>query len=757
MGAGISQEQVAAHLSRQEALVRQLQAVVQLQGEVLEKAVAAQDSTAAPSSPGAPDAAAAKGSTTSAVPDDEIGGLERRARQSEHRKHTGEAVDEFEKAQGNITWTEPTADEERGFMATKPWLGAMAPPTGFSFGQSDSIPDKSLELHHVYGYRASGCRNNVIYVDSKTIVYFAAGVAIVHDLSTNTQKFFRGHTDDIVSIAYHPGLKVVATGEQGKVPAIFVWDVKTCQQLAKIAGFHKRAVVSLSFSENGSRIASVGLDDDHSLAVHEWGSGQSLATSKGSADRIVDLQFVGNKTADGNSHLITVGANHIKFWELNGNSLTATKANILEQGGQLQVFLVIAFTSLYTIVGTQGGEMYVFKGRTLFKIIAAHQENLFCLKGGLPGDVVVSGGQDGTVSIWNMASFKRMSQFNMNMQERPEALKTGTIAVRSVDALSPEDIICGTLSGTIYTIKTAGKKIVAVHKSHYGDLSAAQGYGELWGLSVLNRTTVSTAGEDGTLRLWDYTQRKETARLFLNGRAQCVACCPDGNFVAVGLQNGSLSVYRKEGTLLSSSAKVKRRIQSVRFSPSGRLLAAGSADNVIDIYDFDVASGAATYKGRLKGHNSVVLKLDFSEDDKYLQSCSQAYELLFHEVATLSQVTASRSLKDVKWATQTCILGWNVQGIWPLESDGSDVNSVSRSTGGQYLASAEDSGSVKLFRFPCVGGGLDRHGKLVRRPEFVVGTGHSEHVTELAWAQDDAFLFSTGGGDLSLFQWKLKA
>jgi hypothetical protein len=41
------------------------------------------------------------------------------------------------------------------------------------------------------------------------------------------------------------------------------------------------------------------------------------------------------------------------------------------------------------------------------------------------------------------------------------------------------------------------------------------------------------------------------------------------------------------------------------------------------------------------------------------------------------QITLNQ--RDTDWETYTCILGFPVMGIWPPESDGTDINSVDRS------------------------------------------------------------------------------
>lgn len=67
-----------------------------------------------------------------------------------------------------------------------------------------SAPSCHLRLEWVYGYRGHQCRNNLYYTAAKEIVYFVAGVGVVYSPREHRQKFYRGHSDDI--IRYRPGL-----------------------------------------------------------------------------------------------------------------------------------------------------------------------------------------------------------------------------------------------------------------------------------------------------------------------------------------------------------------------------------------------------------------------------------------------------------------------------------------------------------------------------------------------------------------------
>ncbi len=112
--------------------------------------------------------------------------------------------------------------------------------------------------------------------------------------------------------------------------------------------------------------------------------------------------------------------------------------------------------------------------------------------------------------------------------------------------------------------------------------------------------------------------------------------------------------------------------------------------------------------------------------------------------------SGASALRDEKWASWTCTLGWPVQGIWPECADGTDINAVDRShgkikAGYHILARGDDFGNVSLMRYPS----------LQKGSKAQVGVGHSSHVTNVRFQGDDKYLFSVGGADNCVFQWKI--
>ena len=53
-------------------------------------------------------------------------------------------------------------DDDEQFMAIKPWVGVIVPPTVAPIASS-TPPAMRLELEHVYGRRAQDVRNNLFY------------------------------------------------------------------------------------------------------------------------------------------------------------------------------------------------------------------------------------------------------------------------------------------------------------------------------------------------------------------------------------------------------------------------------------------------------------------------------------------------------------------------------------------------------------------------------------------------------------------
>ena len=56
-------------------------------------------------------------------------------------------------------------------------------------------------------------------------------------------------------------------------------------------------------------------------------------------------------------------------------------------------------------------------------------------------------------------------------------------------------------------------------------------------------------------------------------------------------------------------------------------------------------------------------------------------------------------LKDCQWETQTCLFGWNVQGVW--RENEPDVLSLDCSPQDSSMVSGDSLGRIKMYQYPC--------------------------------------------------------
>lgn len=187
------------------------------------------------------------------------------------------------------------------------------------------------------------------------------------------------------------------------------------------------------------------------------------------------------------------------------------------------------------------------------------------------------------------------------------------------------------------------------------------------------------------------------------------------------------------------------QISVVSFSPDGAYLAVGSHDNLVYVYTVDQGGRKVSRLGKCSGHSSFITHLDWAQDSTCFVTNSGDYEILYWDPATCKQITSADTVRNVEWATATCVLGFGVFGIWPEGADGTDINAVARSHDGKLLVSADDFGKVHLFSYPCC---------QPRALSHKYG-GHSSHVTNVAFLWDDSMVLTTGGKDTSVLQWRV--
>ena len=101
----------------------------------------------------------------------------------------------------------------------------------------------------------------------KQVVYFTSRFPILFNPAKNQQRFYQGHHQKISCLAIHPFRRLVATGEVNVHPNVHVWDASSLESEAILGTSHKGGVLHLAFSNDGEKLASVGMDRFFSIQV----------------------------------------------------------------------------------------------------------------------------------------------------------------------------------------------------------------------------------------------------------------------------------------------------------------------------------------------------------------------------------------------------------------------------------------------------------------------------------------------------------
>ncbi|XP_026161308.1 echinoderm microtubule-associated protein-like 1 isoform X7 [Mastacembelus armatus] len=598
------------------------------------------------------------------------------------------------------------------------------------------LPNNKLKLDWVYGYRGRDCRSNLYLLPTGETVYFIASVVVLFNVDEQLQRHYTGHTDDIKCLAVHPDKITIATGQvagtssDGKqlAPHVRVWDSVSLNTLHVLgAGFFDRALVCLAFSKSngGNTLCAVDDSNDHVLSVWDWQREDRLAEVKCSNESVFAVDF---HPTDSNI-VVTCGKSHLYFWNLE-KGILVKKQGLFEKQEKPKFVLCVTFAENGdTITGDSSGNILVWgKGtnRISHVIQGAHEGSIFALCM-LRNGTLVSGGKDRRLISWDN-SYQQIQSL-----EVPELFGP----IRTIAEGRGETVLIGTTKNFVLQGSLDGE-FTPITQGHID---------ELWGLAVHPwKSQFLTCGYDRQVSLWDSSSHQLIWAKSMEDAAQSAGFHPTGAVVAIGTQTGRWLVLDTDSKdLVTVHTDGNEQLSVMHYGPDGNFLAIGSHDNYIYIYAVTENGRKYSRVGKCSGHSSFITHLDWSVDSQYLVSNSGDYEILYWIPSVCKQVVSVETTRDIEWATCTCTLGFQVFGLWPDGSDGTDINAVCRSSDKSLLVTGDDFGKVHLFSYPC---------SQFRAPSHVYG-GHSSHVTNVTFLFDDSYLVSTGGKDMSVMQWRI--
>lgn len=559
---------------------------------------------------------------------------------------------------------------------------------------------------------------------------------------------------NIWTVAFSPDGKQLAAGDT--VNEIHLWQVADDQNLLNPQKLltccgHTNWVVCLSFSPTGQMLASGSADN----TVKLWDSrtGQCLRSLQGHTDWVLSVAFdtTGERLATGSAD------STIRVWDTQtGNCLQILQEHSNWVRG-------VAFAPLEADANWD-------------------QEH---------GQILVSGSGDDTVKLWDVGSGKCLQTM---------AGQSG--GVWSI-AFSPDGrwLVLGGADATVKVWNFATGQCLRTlygHSSHVRSVAfSADGY------------RIVSASEDQTIRIWDVASGEGLRVLQGHSSAVWSVACSSNYRLASGSLDQRVKLWDiRTGKCLSTlqgytdfvwaTAIVPQPacppIPASGFPQPAAILASGSTDHTIKLWDMDSGECIRT----LRGHTNWVLSVAFSCDRQTLASssfdqtirlwdshrgcCSQILHGHTNWVLSVAFSPDGRRLASASF-DQTVKL-WDTQTgecLKTLQGHEGRLWSVAYSPDGQWVASGGDDLVVRIWdceRETCVrvlqghrgrvwsiafspdgetlvSGGRDQTVRLwnVRTGECLhVLTGHTNRVQSVAFSLDGA-LIASGSADHTIKIW----
>ncbi|MEV7955323.1 NB-ARC domain-containing protein [Streptomyces sp. NPDC088141] len=208
-------------------------------------------------------------------------------------------------------------------------------------------------------------------------------------------------------------------------------------------------------------------------------------------------------------------------------------------------------------------------------------------------------------------------------------------AVTSVAAAA--SLVCsGGEDGTVRLWNMASRRLLRSHRGHTGWVFATA-------LSP-DAGLLASAGDDGAIRLWDTRTGMPTAVLpGHQRRIRSVAFTPDGALLVSGAEDGRINVWdTAQGTLLRGMKTVGTPVWSVAVDSEGCYVAASGEDEFVRLYDLS----ADKLLDEKAGHRDWVRSVAFARSAPLLASASGDRSVAVWSV-TGGKLTALRDHTDL--------------------------------------------------------------------------------------------------------------
>lgn len=463
------------------------------------------------------------------------------------------------------------------------------------------------------------------------------------------------------SVAFSPDGRYLATGSNDPAGFVQLWDSNTGQRIRTFTG-HEDAALSVAFSHDGSRLLTGSYDKTARLWNVETGS--ELVAYKGHTWWVWSAAF-----SRDDRRIVTAGQDGTAIvWEtqtgkrlyppFRGHKGPIYSATFSPSGNEV---VTGGYDRRILIWNPRDIEPESFKNLTVeggnvvpppkYVALDGHTDAVrsVAFSGGSDAPLLVSGGQDSTVRVWDFTNRLPLKAF----RGHGSSVQAATILPdgKAVLSASHDTFIRQWSIENYEELRTLQGRVLAGH--HDAILGAAYSRDQklvvtasrdrtarTWnvrtgkpertfeeGHAYLASTAMFfpdghrllTAAADNTTRIWEVATGGEVLRLDRTGRSAAAAISPNSRWVATGSDEKTAQLWdAKTGKLLKTFHGHMVEVTSLAFSTDNRLLATGDAKGHIRLWNVETEELVA----KLDGHTRKISAMAFLPDNSRLLSAS---------------------------------------------------------------------------------------------------------------------------------------